>query len=187
MATQQKTSGLTYADLERFPDDNLRRELIDGELIVTAAPRLRHQGVVKRLLRFLDQYVEGHGGEVVVSPFDVLLSDGDVVEPDLLVVRAENLDRLEEAFLRGAPDIVIEVSSPSTRRLELIRKRNLYERYGVPEYWYVDLEADRIDVYRRADEGFERPLVLERPDDLTSPLLPGFAMSVDAILGPPEG
>lgn len=183
----QRATGLTYTDLAEFPDDNLRREIIDGELFVTAAPSYRHQSVVKRLLRFLDRYVEEHGGDVVVSPFDVFLSEVDVVQPDLLVVTTEKLERLEEAFLRGAPDIAIEVSSRSTRRLELIRKRDLYERYGVPEYWYVDLDADRIEVYRRSDEGFGRPLVLERSDELTPALLPGFSASVDHILGAPEG
>src|SRR2546425_5585418 len=128
MATQPQT-GLTYEDLQAFPEDNLRRELIDGELIVTAAPATRHQRVVARLVYELFAYAMVHGGEVLPAPYDVYFSDVNVVEPDLIYARPEHRDRFEEKFFRSAPDLVIEVSSPSTRRLELVRKRELYERF----------------------------------------------------------
>src|SRR5438270_5257626 len=129
MATQPETT-YTYADLESFPDDNLRRELIDGELIVTAAPRLRHQQVVAWLVTELLLYARVHGGRVFPAPTDVVLSDTNVVEPDVLFVRADHVNRLEEKFVRSAPDLVVEVGSPSSRKLELVRKLQLYERFG---------------------------------------------------------
>jgi Uma2 family endonuclease len=141
MATQPQT-GLTYDDLQAFPDDNLRRELIDGELIVTAAPATRHQRVVAKLVHRLFAYCELQGGEVLPAPLDVYFSDTNVVEPDVIFVREENRIRFEKKFFRSAPDLVVEVSSPSTRRLELVRKRELYQRFGVPGYWVVDLDAD---------------------------------------------
>jgi Uma2 family endonuclease len=186
MATQPTQRGLTYADLAAFPEDNLRRELIDGELIVTAAPATRHQRVVVRLCVELFLQAKEHGGEVYVAPTDVFLTDTNVVEPDVLYVGPENVDRIEKAFVRGSPDIVVEVSSPSTRRLELVRKRELYERFGVPEYWYVDLDADRVEVYRLDDERYGPLSALGRQDRLTSPLVPGFSISVDDLLGPAE-
>ncbi|MEX2552885.1 MAG: Uma2 family endonuclease [Actinomycetota bacterium] len=73
--------------------------------------------------------------------------DIEGVEPDVLFVRADHVDRVENRYVRGAPDLVVEISSPSTRRLELVRKRDLYARFGVPEYWYVDLEAELLEVY----------------------------------------
>jgi Uma2 family endonuclease len=187
MAAPAHTTGLVYDDLAGFPDDNLRRELIGGELVVTPAPRVRHQRAVRRLTVALDAHAERHGGEVFPAPLDVLLTDADVVEPDVLYVAPGNLDRIGDRFLRGAPDIAVEVSSPSTRRLELVRKRELYERHGVPEYWYVDLDVDRVELYRLDEHGrYPVPVLLGRGDVVTSPLLPGLELAVDDVLGPPE-
>ncbi|CAN5265536.1 Uma2 family endonuclease [soil metagenome] len=185
MATEPKTR-YTYADLERFAEDNLRREIIDGELIVTAAPATRHQQVVMTLAGELYQYVKSHGGKVFPAPTDVFFSDTNVVEPDVLFVRAEHASKVEKNFVRAAPDVVVEVSSPSTRRFELIRKRELYERFGVPEYWYVDLEPDRVEVYRLHEGIYGPPRLLLRGDVLESPEVPGFALAVEDLLGPPE-
>jgi Uma2 family endonuclease len=80
----------------------------------------------------------------------------------------------------------VEVSSASTRKLELSRKKDLYERFGVPEYWYVDLEADRVEVYRLGDGRYDLPMLLGRGDDLKTALAPGLSISVDQILGPAE-
>ncbi len=175
----------TYADLQTFPDDNLRREIIDGELFVTAAPRIRHQRAVASLTMLLGLYAREHGGEVFPAPTDVFFSDTSVVEPDVLFVRADNLSKLEERFVRSAPDLVIEISSPSTRKLELVRKRELYERFEVPEYWYVDLEADLIQVYRLS-EGYSVARVTGRGDKIEAVSVPGFSAAVDEILGEPE-
>lgn len=175
----------TYADLETFPEDNLRREIIDGELFVTAAPRIRHQGAVATLTTLLFLYAREHGGRVFPAPTDVFFSDTSVVEPDVLFVAAGSLDKLEERFVRSAPDLVVEISSPSTRKLELVRKRDLYERFGVPEYWYVDLEADVIQVYR-LDSGYGVAQVLGRGDMIAAVSLPGFTAAVDEILGEAE-
>src|SRR5213080_507562 len=184
MATQPKIR-YTYADLERFPQDNLRREIIDGELVVTAAPATRHQQVVTTLVGELYQHVKAHGGRVFPAPTDVFFSDTNVVEPDVLYVRPEHVSRVEKRLVRSAPDLVAEVSSPSTRRLELVRKRELYERFGVPEYWYVDLDADRIEVYRLREGRFDRPELFGRGDDFAWAQLPGLMISVNEVLGPP--
>jgi Uma2 family endonuclease len=179
------TTGLTYEDLRRFPEDNLRRELIGGELIVTPAPATRHQGAVTFLTIELGLYARQHGGKVFPAPTDVFLSDRDVVEPDVLFVTKANIARVELPFVRGAPDVVIEVSSPSTRRLERVRKRDLYERFGVLEYWYVDLDAERVEINRLADdERYGPPDQVTRAERLGSPLLPGFDVNVDDLLSP---
>ena len=185
MATQPRL-GLSYADLQAFPEDDLRRELIDGELFVTPSPVTRHQRVVGRLYARLSTHCEAHGGDAFVAPLDVYFSDRNVVVPDVLYVGADHADRVEKQFIRGAPDVVVEVSSPSTRRLEILRKRELYERFGVPEYWYVDLDADRVEVYRLGDGRYGVPTLLGRHDALRSELVPGFSLSVDELLGPPE-
>lgn len=183
MATQPQT-GLTYQDLLAFPEDNLRREIIDGELFVTAAPVTRHQRVVAGLTGRLWLFAQTGGGEVLPAPYDVYFSETNVVEPDVIFVAAEHRSRLEKRFLRSAPDLVVEVSSPSTRRLELVRKRDLYEQFEVPEYWFVDLDADRIEVYRFADGRFAPPRIARRGESVDSPL--GFTFFVDDVLGEPE-
>jgi len=139
-------------------------------------------GLGARLL----SYVKEHGGRVFVAPTDVFLSDRDVVEPDVLFVRPEHVDRAERRFVRSAPDVVVEVSSPSTRRLELTRKRALYERHGVGEYWHVDLGADRVEVLSLAEGRYGRPRLLGRGDVLASSQVPGFSLDVDDLLGPRE-
>jgi Uma2 family endonuclease len=185
MATEP-TTGLSYDDLQRFPEDNLRRELIDGELIVTAAPTTRHQMVVTVLIARLFAYSEANGGLVLPAPTDVYFSHTNVVEPDVLFVRAENLAKVERSFIRSAPDLVVEVSSPSTRQLELVRKRELYERFGVPEYWFVDLDADRVEVYRLEGDKYRTPRLYARGEILEAAEIPGLALPVGEILGEPE-
>lgn len=182
MAIQPQT-GLTYEDLRAFPEDNLRRELIRGELIVTAAPETRHQRVVLNLGSALRDYSKAHGGEAFVAPTDVYLAEDTVLEPDVLFVAARNLEKIEKNFVRGAPDFVIEVSSPTNRRLEIVRKKEIYERFGVPEYWYIDLDADRVEIYRLDRSSYRQPEVLGRNDSIRSPLLPGFSIVVDEMIG----
>ena len=182
----ERLTGLTYDDLAAFPEDNLRRELIDGDLIVTAAPATRHQRAVATMTAELYLWAKANGGLVLPAPTDVYFSHTNVVEPDVLFVTAEHLERVERPFVRSAPDIVVEVSSPSTRRLELIRKRELYERFEVPEYWYVDLDADRVEIHRLTEGRYAIPTLLGRGHRLETDRLPGFALVVDEVLGPPE-
>src|SRR6266496_4816805 len=104
MATQP-TTGLKYADLERFPDDNLRREIIDGELVVTPAPGTAHQRAVAFLTTELSLYQRRHGGLALPAPTDVFFDESNVAEPDVLFVVAQHLERVEATFVRSAPDI----------------------------------------------------------------------------------
>ncbi len=183
MATQPRT-GLTYEDLARFPEDNIRREIIDGELIETAAPATRHQRAVMTLSGELYAHCKRFGGTVLPAPTDVYFSDTNVVEPDVLYIRPENAERIERKFIRSAPDLVVEVSSPSTRRLELHRKKELYARFGVPEYWYVDLDAERVEVYRLVEGRYGPPRLVVGDDELAPPSLPEFSFLVRDVLGP---
>jgi Uma2 family endonuclease len=169
---------LTYDDLVLFPDDGKRHELIDGEHYVTAAPNLWHQQLLGRLHLLIGGWLQTHPiGEVLLSPLDVVISDVDVVEPDLLYVsNRRGPDIITPKHLRGAPDLVIEIASPSTRKRDETIKRHLYERSGVTEYWVVDPELDVVRIYRRSDAGFLRPIELsaEASDRLETELLPGL-------------
>jgi Uma2 family endonuclease len=179
-------TGLTRADLDGFPDDGQRRELIDGELFVSPKPARRHQRVLGRVFRLLAAYEDRRGGEAILEPNDDY-SQRTHLEPDVVYVAAEHAHRLSPRGVEGAPDLVVEVSSPSTRRFDLIRKRAVYEREGVAEYWFVDLEHDQIQVYRLTGGYYDEPMIVGRGETLTSPGLPGLALDVDEALGPPEG
>jgi Uma2 family endonuclease len=176
-----------YADLEMFPDDRLRREIIDGQLIVTPSPAVRHQRASANIHYRLFAYSKEHGGLALAAPTDVILSDSDVVEPDLLFVGSRHADRVGAKAIEAVPDLVIEISSPSTRRLELVRKRELYERFLVPEYWYVDLDVDRVEIYTLTGGIYPAPAIRYPGETLCSSALPGFTMpATEALALEPE-
>ena len=105
----------------------------------------------------------------------------------MLFVRPEHLERVERKFVRAAPDVVIEVYAPSTLSLDLVRKRELYERFGVPGYWFVDLDADRLEVYRLDEQArYGPPRLWARAETFESLEVPGFRLAVDDILGPAD-
>src|SRR5258708_4783137 len=145
MITRSQSPPLTYQDLLRLPEDLLRHELIDGEHFMSPAPALKHQRIVVNLARILSTFVRAHRlGEVLVAPVDVLFSERDVVEPDLLYVSAAHADRMRERYVAGAPDLVVEVLSPSNPGYDRIKKLRLYEAQGVPEYWIVDPPTETL-------------------------------------------
>ena len=175
---------LTYDDFVQFPDDGLRHEIIDGVHYVTASPNLRHQRLVGRLHAAFVLYLREHpeAGEAFLSPFDVVFTQFDVVEPDLLFVAADQQDILTEKHVRGAPAIVIEIFSPTTQTRDERIKYQLFAREGVREYWLVDPDGNRVAVCRRAADGsFPRLVELGTTDTLTTPLLPGFAIVLEDL------
>jgi len=176
---------LTYDDFVHFPDDGKRHELIDGEHHVTPSPNTRHQRISAKLLVSIGAWLVDHPiGQVFHAPYDVVFSDIDVVEPDLLYLsngRAAQV--LTPVHARGVPELVIEIGSKRTRRRDETSKRRLYERVGVSEYWIVDPEIDAVRVFRREGDRFVRPLELAREagDVLTTPLLPGLEIPLARV------
>jgi Uma2 family endonuclease len=186
-AMRPSSSGvkLTYDDFLLFPDDGQRHELIDGEHYVTPSPFLRHQRIVGNLNFLIRTFLETHPiGEVFGVPVDVILSRFDVVEPDLQYISKERAHIMSD-WVRGAPDLVIEVASKSTRKRDLTIKRDLYDRWGVREYWFVDPETQNIRVYRRLAQGqrFAHPeeFWLEERDIARTALLPGLDLPLADI------
>jgi Uma2 family endonuclease len=179
-------TGLTYDDLERFEtDDRYRYELIDGALYVTPKGLPRHQEVILRVGRRLLDHADAHAGKAYVEP-GVYYDARNYVIPDTVLLSAASLERMSRDRIDVPPDLAVEVSSPSTRRHDLVRKRALYEREGVAEYWFVDLDADRVEIYRNAGERFGPPAIAERGDTISPPRVPGLTVEVDDLLGPPE-
>jgi Uma2 family endonuclease len=174
----------TYDDYVNFPDDGRRHELIDGEHFGTPSPDLRHQEISLRLTVALANHLRDHPvGRLYEAPLDVILSDVDVVEPDILFVSNERSAILRK-WVHGAPDLVVEILSPSTRKVDEAIKRRLYDRADVKEYWIVDPELELVKVHRRAENNdFPRvaELTREAGEALTSPLLPGFTLPLAVL------
>lgn len=176
----------TYDDLLRLPEDGKRHEIIAGEHFVMSAPYRRHQAVLGRLYLALGNFLAGRPelGQVYLGPFDIVFSMFDVVEPDLLFVAAEQVGILTERNCMGAPALVVEILSKSTRRHDERTKRRLYERGGVQEYWIVDPDREVVAVHRRQTRGILcRVANLERSAGavVTTPLLPEMALPVDTL------
>jgi len=179
MATEPERVILTYEDLIELPNDRNRYELFEGELQVTAAPNVSHQTAVTNLTTILVNHVRaGRLGWVFTAPCDVLLSNVSVVEPDLLFVARERRAILVPQHVRGAPDLVVEVLSPSTAQTDRHTKRQLYARYGVANYWHLDpdrwefvAEALEAGIYRQVAVGRESQTIIAPPfPDLEIPL-----------------
>jgi Uma2 family endonuclease len=175
----------TYADYVLLPDDGKRHEIIEGEHFTTPAPFLRHQRVCLNIAGSLRAHaLRSRAGEVFIAPTDVVLSDEDVVQPDVLFIAAARSSIITEKNISGAPDLVVEVLSESTRKTDMAVKRKLYEARGVREYWIVDPELETVLVYRAGEgESYSRAaeLSLESGGAVETPLLPGFLLPLAEI------
>src|SRR5262249_25586645 len=168
-----------------FPHDGQRHELIDGVHFVTPSPNILHQRLVGRLHLAIATWLQTHPiGEIFLSPLDVVFSQFDVVEPDLLYVSNEHAPAiLTTLHVRGTPELVIEIGSPNTRKRDETLKRELYERAGVAEYWFVDPDEKVIRVYRLEAGHFGDPIELsqQRGEILTTPLIAGLRLNLVEI------
>ncbi len=184
--TQTMPAPLNYDDYCLIPDDGRRHEIIHGVHYVSPSPRTKHQRILGNLYFLMEQFVrETKAGIVMLSPYDVVFSYHDVVQPDLLFIIPERAAVLTEKNAQGAPDLVIEILSEGNRRHDEVVKRKLYEGFGVKEYWIVDPELETIKVYRLEGDRFVRAadLSVEAGDELVSPLLPGFRRRLAEVFG----
>ena len=176
MARSTPAIKFTYADYRNTPNDK-RYELLDGDLVMTPAPGTAHQRVLRKLTIQLGLSVERTNvGEVFVAPFDVVLSDTDVVQPDLLFVSNERSHIITDENIQGAPDLVVEILSPSTAERDRTYKRALYAKYGVGEYWLVDTDAKSVTVLFQSDHGFTPAGTYGEGHVLISPTLRNFTL-----------
>ena len=176
----------TVSDYMTTPEDK-RYQLLDGEMILAPSPTDRHQAILGELFSALHQFVtENHLGRVRFAPLDVVLSDYDVAQPDLLFVSNARSNVITEANIQGAPDLVVEILSPSSVQYHRGYKRTLDGRHGVREYWIVDPEDRTLEVYVSGDQGLVHRATYRGRDTLTSPLLTGLAVDLEGIFGRPD-
>lgn len=175
---------VTYEDYVLLPEDR-RYEVIDGELFLTPAPTLFHQAVLSRLTRILEDFVEArHLGVVFQAPCDVVLSKYDVFQPDAWYVSTSRRPILTEMFVAGAPDLVVEVLSPSTEDRDRIAKAKRYATFGVREMWILDPEAKTVEVLTNGGEGFQRHILAAGSESVRSAVLPDLEFAAGPIFRP---
>ncbi len=185
MTTTPTTVKLTYEDYVSFSDDGKRHELIDGEHYVTPAPLTKHQRISSNLLAAIHHHCQHtKHGRVFSAPTDVVFTETDVVQPDLLYIATERGHLITRENIQGSPDLIVEILSDSTRRRDERLKRNLYEQHGVKEYWIVDPELDSVKLYCLHNGHYATPQELSTEQSqatLTTPLLPGFFLSLSDL------
>ena len=181
MVSPKPKTKLTYEDYAKTPDDE-RWELIDGELFRMPSPNIAHQITSGNLFLRVAPFVQERDlGEVFNAPTDVVLSDTDTVEPDLLFISRERMGIIAVLNVQGAPDLVAEIHSPSTAQRDLTVKRELYARHGVKEYWPINPDARTVTVLLLRDGEFVEVNVYREGDTVTSPTLEGFSFRVEEI------
>jgi Uma2 family endonuclease len=179
---ETRTVKLTYDDFLLFPQDGRRHELLDGEHVVTPSPSRHHQEFLLRLAVLLEPHVRHKGlGKVWLAPFDVVLSLHDIVEPDLIFLSRERMSAMTDANVQGAPDLLVEVLSPSTAKRDRTVKRRIYQNFGVREYWLADPEERSILQVRFAAVGGASETLLTERDRLASDLLPGWDIEIGSL------
>lgn len=167
--------------LAEFGETSRPMELWDGELIMSPTPTPNHQTIVLSFARLLQDFVNARSlGKVFISPLDVILTQRRVVQPDVLFISNANMAILQDR-IRGAPDLTMEVVSRTWRR-DRIDKKELYEQFGVKEYWIIDPETGSIDVFANVEGNFRLHVKAADADPARSKLLEGFYVSYNQLL-----
>ena len=162
-----------YSDLLVMPEDGRRYEIHGGELVVVPSPLPVHQIVAGEIFTLLNDYKRRYGGLALAAPLDIVFDEHDVAQPDVVFFRVERRHLVQPyAVTRAAPDIAVEVLSPSTAAVDRGRKMQMFARYGVPEYWIVDPVHRQIDVHVLADGAYRRAQAALAEDTVRSVLLP---------------
>jgi len=184
-ALRKEERRFTYADYKEWElDEGERFELINGEAFAMSGPSTRHQLILRELFGPFYNYLRGKPCQVFVAPYDVRLfyeedeSDDTVVQPDIMVICDKN--KIGDEGCRGAPDLLIEILSPSNTVFEMERKRRLYRQAGVREYWVVNTEDNSITVYLFKD-GTVSSGTYENADTLPVDILPGFSIALEQV------
>jgi len=165
----------TYEDYRHMPEDK-RCELIEGELVMVSSPITVHQRILRKLGFILVEFVQKNNpGEVFYAPFDVVLSGENVVQPDILFVSRERSSIITAENIKGAPNLVIEITSPATQYRDREIKRKLYANYGVKEFWLVDLDKQTIEVMELGEGGFKTTAVYTKGEKVQSLTLVGLS------------
>jgi len=171
----------TVKDYMSMPNDK-RYQLLDGEMILAPSPVTKHQDIAAQIFLALNQFVRQHSlGRVWYAPLDVVLSNHDVAQPDIMFVSNARSAIITEANIQGAPDLVVEILSPGTAVYDRGYKQALYGRHGVREYWLVEPDAETVEMLTQGEQGLETFDTYSRGQSLESLLLEGLSIELEAV------
>ncbi len=172
----------TYKDYSMLPE-GAPFQLIGGNLIMTPSPVPKHQRISKRIEFLLCEFVEKtHNlGEIFYSPIDVYFEETETYQPDIIFISKDRLNIIGEKKIEGAPDLIVEILSPSTAYYDLKQKKKIYAKHGVKEYWIVDPIENSIEIYENRDEDYIQLTGLINKGIIESKLLRGFELKVEDV------
>jgi Uma2 family endonuclease len=174
----------TYKDYAALPDGGHRYEIVDGVLYMVPSPNEWHQEAVLEIASYLRMDIKLTGlGRVYIAPFDVEFDPNTVVQPDVMVILNENRNKITFSHIIGAPDLVVEVSSPGTVGYDREKKQRAYEGAGVPEYWIADPWSRTVEVFTLEEDGYRTLGVFEGKAVLPSEVVPDFLVHVERLFG----
>jgi Uma2 family endonuclease len=173
---------LTYEDYVLLPNDRNRYEILEGELSVTPAPSTKHQTASVNLLVLLSQYIKERDlGKLFHAPIDLILESTSVLQPDLLFVSKARQHIITDRAVEGAPDLVIEILSPTTSRTDRVTKAQIYARHSIPAYWIVDPEQEVIEVYLLEVDGYRLAATLQGESPMFAPPFRELEIAAKAV------
>lgn len=183
MAKAQTHIKFTVEDYQHLPESETKcYQLLGGNIVMAPAPTPYHQDISRNLVRLLDSHIEKHHlGKAYYAPIDVMFSNEDVVQPDILFISRERMNIIQENGLHGAPDLIVEIFSPATADRDRTYKRTLYARSRVLEYWLVDPDTQTIEVLTLGKKDYQRVGSYAQDQTLNSPLLSGLAVPLNEI------
>jgi Uma2 family endonuclease len=182
---EQDERPVTFEEYRALPDDGPRYQLINGELFMSPAPKLLHQYVIGEFFAAINDHVRRHRlGLAMFAPYDVKLTGHTAVQPDLLFFSTANQRAMGDDYATGAPDLAIEVLSPSNRRIDLVLKRAIYADNGVAEYWIVDPSKRTVRVNLLHDGRYVETTHTGGMVEFAT--LPGLAIDMAALFDMPE-
>ncbi|MDR1284426.1 MAG: Uma2 family endonuclease [Opitutaceae bacterium] len=172
----------TVHDYRELPDNGPRYQLVEGDLYMAPAPNRFHQTYAGKIYSALDNWLDAHPvGKAYVAPFDVHLTDLNVYQPDVCYFSSERYACLTREGANGAPELAVEVLSPSSAHLDLGLKKEIYTRTGVLEYWIVDPDTRLVKVYHLPENSQAPAFTLDKTGTLTTRLLPGFRLPLTKV------
>ena len=173
MVQQTIQTGISAGEYYQLPEYEQHDliQLIDGKVIIGMPPIPKHQRIVGKILFLLMTIANKKGGEALTSPIEVYLDEHNVFEPDVLYLKPDSACEVGEKRLTGAPDLVVEVLSPSTAKYDRQQKYQSYEQHGVSEYWIVDPVHETVEVWVLGDEKFQRQGAYAAADTFKSAVL----------------
>jgi len=182
LAYKAKKKTYTYQDWLELPEDSYGHEIINGELVMSPSPQTVHQDVSRNLFFELLKYNEiKQAGIFYNAPFDVVLDDTHIVQPDLLYISNGRKALITEKNIQGAPDLIVEIISPATAYRDMFDKKELYEKFGVCEYWIIDPLRRWMENYRLKDGRFFPAQKLEKNGQIESGVLPALKLRLEKL------